>query len=253
MDLRVSPNAHPSVFTTVTSALQSCLGGTWEDRANGLDQRYWDLRVDGDLLTVHLEHLLGIFLCFQPGCSRALVERAAAAIPVQEEWTVRIDLADLFCPGSSPDSKLPLTRLRQAHNHIHGALHVRLGDRLLPRLGFWGPNDVCVGDWLVELHSAIRQLDASPEATFVFDEGEQGQPLFKFRRSAAQLFLSVEDSILSDGPGDPDWKDVPCDYEDFRMQVFRLSGELRSILEGEIGVDTANSWLQEITGRITQV
>ncbi|MHC8338647.1 hypothetical protein [Pseudomonas sp. HLT2-19-2] len=30
--------------------------------ADGLDQRYWDLEVEGQVITLHLEHCLGIML-----------------------------------------------------------------------------------------------------------------------------------------------------------------------------------------------
>jgi hypothetical protein len=240
------------VFTALAEAVRSELGGVWGTQMNGLDQRYWDLLVGEDQLTVHLEHYLGMFLCFRPGCPAHLIERAAAAVPDQEEWTFRIAFSAPFCPGIGSEPLAPLTSLTDQDDHIHAALEIRVQGRLLPRLGFWGPHDVCLNTWLVELRGAVHVLDASPEATVVFDEGEQGQPLFKFRRSSATLFFSIEDSPVSAAPGDPDWREVACDYEDFRFQVFRLFGALRNALMREVGTDQTNAWFHQIEGRITQ-
>ena len=40
--------------------LEQGLGGCWIQKLDALDQRYWDLSVDGHTLTVHLAHYLGI-------------------------------------------------------------------------------------------------------------------------------------------------------------------------------------------------
>jgi hypothetical protein len=36
-----------------------------------------------------------------------------------------------------------------------------------------GPQDVCLNTWLQELLRILRELDVSPDATYVFDEMEQ--------------------------------------------------------------------------------
>ncbi|WP_235661510.1 DUF3630 family protein [Pseudomonas coronafaciens] len=40
--------------------LEQRLGGRWIEKLDGLDQRYWDLLVDENTLTLHLEHYTGI-------------------------------------------------------------------------------------------------------------------------------------------------------------------------------------------------
>jgi hypothetical protein len=50
------------LFNRIASELRLALDGTWSVQADGLDQRYWDLEVEGQVITLHLEHYLGIML-----------------------------------------------------------------------------------------------------------------------------------------------------------------------------------------------
>ena len=49
-------------FEELADAIQRACGGTWTVRLDGPDQRYWDLAVGNALVTLHLEHSLGISL-----------------------------------------------------------------------------------------------------------------------------------------------------------------------------------------------
>lgn len=257
MQLRIYRRSDRSLFEALASSLQKQLGGVWKERLDGFDQRYWDLLVDRQLLTVHLEHYLGIFVAAEstPALpSHELLERAAAAAPVQQDWTVTIGFSGLFSPNVEDSAaQNPLaTGLTDENNHVHGDLKVLVNDRSLPQMGFWGPHDVCCNTWVVELCQAVRTLDVVDEGTYVFDEGEQGQPAFTFRRSSAVLFVSVEDSLISGGVGNPEWKDVPCEYEDFRFHVCRLRGLLRSSLGYHVGQERARTWFHDVDSCITQ-
>ncbi|MCU0074357.1 DUF3630 family protein [Pseudomonas koreensis] len=61
-EIHVSDISDHSLFMRAANELQQGLGGKWLTKACGLDQYYWDLQVDGQVITLHLEHYLGIML-----------------------------------------------------------------------------------------------------------------------------------------------------------------------------------------------
>jgi hypothetical protein len=62
MELQISNLSDWKLFNEVASILQHAFNAIWVVKLDGLDQRYWDLQVDKVLLTLHLEHYLGIML-----------------------------------------------------------------------------------------------------------------------------------------------------------------------------------------------
>jgi hypothetical protein len=62
MEIYLSENADWDLFNRIASEMKQTLGGTWGVQADGLDQRYWDLEVEGQTITLHLEHYSGIML-----------------------------------------------------------------------------------------------------------------------------------------------------------------------------------------------
>lgn len=71
---------------------------------------------------------------------------------------------------------------------------------------------------------------AAAGGEYTFDEGEQGQPAFRFARVGELLSLSIVDSDLSGGRGDPAWQNVTCPYADFRLAVVQFLDTLRADL-----------------------
>lgn len=61
-DIHLSGSSDTESFKRIADELQQTLNGTWTTQASGLDQYYWDLAVDGQVITLHLEHHLGIML-----------------------------------------------------------------------------------------------------------------------------------------------------------------------------------------------
>ncbi|MCX4220515.1 MULTISPECIES: DUF3630 family protein [Pseudomonas] len=61
-DIHLSGSSDTESFKRIADELQQTLSGTWTTQASGLDQCYWDLAVDGQVITLHLEHYLGIML-----------------------------------------------------------------------------------------------------------------------------------------------------------------------------------------------
>jgi len=125
------------------------------------------------------------------------------------------------------DAEVPLTALSGPDEHIHGHLVIAVGDRVVPQMGFWGPHDVCFNTWFEELETVVRELRDRPSATYVFDEGEQGQPAFQFARDDDLLRISVIDSLISDGVGDESFQSVACSWNDFLAQIYGLFENFR--------------------------
>ena len=132
--------------------------------------------------------------------------------------------------ASNSAEHLPLSELERSDGHVHGHLEVRIGCRELPHMGFFGPHDVCFNTWIEELAEVVRQLTASESAIYVFDEGEQGQPAFEFRRRGDMLFVSVVESLLSGASADLKFQSVSCSWFDFHVEVQRFFTEFQQAL-----------------------
>lgn len=50
------------VFRMIADELSKKFKVKWTKKIDGVDQRYWDFRYKGILLTLHLEHYLGIMI-----------------------------------------------------------------------------------------------------------------------------------------------------------------------------------------------
>ena len=137
--------------------------------------------------------------------------------------TVEIRFADLYSELDRGDgfTRVPLSALESTPDwqcvHVHGRIAIEIAGRSLPYLGYFGDDDVCVDTWLVELAAARRALTAG--TTYVFDEGEQGQPAFRFDRHGDTVLVSITKSEISDGTAHPDWQEIACEYAEFCAAV----------------------------------
>ena len=143
------------------------------------------------------------------------------------------------------DEPVSLTFLSDENTHVHGKLRIVVRGCELPRLGFFGPDDVCFNAWVHELTTAARVLVAADPAAHVFDEGEQGQPAYHFERAGSDVFVSVRASMISDGTADPSWERVPCKLEEFVVSVSRFVAAFSSALEALAGEERAESWWKQ--------
>jgi hypothetical protein len=144
-------------------------------------------------------------------------------IAVANLWTYRV--AD-----TGGTEREPVSRLGERRNagHVHGTLTIDIAGRAVPHLGF-GPDDVCLNTWLVELCNVVNAL-AGAVGEYTFDEGEEGQPAFKFARVGDEIVFSINKSALADGAADPEWQDVRFSYPDFRAAVLLFIDDLRAEL-----------------------
>jgi hypothetical protein len=74
IELRLSDDSEQ--FIRLAEEVRKKLSGQWIEKVDGLDQSYWDLDVQGEKITVHREHYLGVsvFSDDQPA-KRSVLER----------------------------------------------------------------------------------------------------------------------------------------------------------------------------------
>ncbi len=143
------------------------------------------------------------------------------------------------------DDPVPLESLN-AEDHVHGELRIEIGGRLVPWLGFFGPDDVCFGTWLDELWQVEEAFRADINGRYVFDEGEQGQPAYLFERSGETAFLSIVDAEYTGGLGDPDWQRVGFSFAEFLAEHRRFRASFIALLYEKAPL-VAAEWLEQNT------
>jgi hypothetical protein len=81
VELRLSKD--PDQFSQLAEFVRKTLKGKWKQQADGLDQSYWDLDVDGKIVTVHREHYLGVsVICDEDEEKVHLLEKLMSALEV---------------------------------------------------------------------------------------------------------------------------------------------------------------------------
>jgi hypothetical protein len=62
IELKICESSDWQLFENIAHRLEQELKGVWVEKIDGPDQRYWDLKIEHEVLTLHLEHYLGISL-----------------------------------------------------------------------------------------------------------------------------------------------------------------------------------------------
>ena len=127
-----------------------------------------------------------------------------------------ISFADLWTYGSESGGSTEresLAALTGAGAHVHGFIEILAQGRPLPALGYFGPDDVCFNEWARELTHLSSAISAAGATTYVYDEGEQGQPSYHFAKVGDEVIVSVRDGI-GGGQADPEWDGVACRLTD---------------------------------------
>jgi hypothetical protein len=109
--------------------------------------------------------------------------------------------------------------------HIHGAMRLEIGGREVPYMGYFGPKDVCLNGWINVLLSVIAAFRAG-QSQYVFDEGEQGQPAYRFDREGETGYLSIVNSTFSDGEADPEFQRVAFQWRDLEPALSEFGAVL---------------------------
>lgn len=132
--------------------------------------------------------------------------------------------------GGDSSKRLPLRSLGGRCTHVHGLLELEVSGKVLPHMGFFGPDDVCFNTWIEELSRITRALADSQSAEYTFDEGEQGQPAFSFRRQGDLLLVSVVASALSGAAEDASSQNISCFWSAFQSAVSAFFASFRKTL-----------------------
>jgi len=141
------------------------------------------------------------------------------------------------------EERLPLSQLSGTYEpegqHIHGELVLKIDSVQLPYMGYFGDDDVCFNTWLYELIHVSKLKD---DEVYTFDEGEQGQPAYKFQRSNNTLFISIVHSLLTGEPGDLQWENKSCDFTQFKEKLQNLVNEFSQNLK-KASPSVCEKWL----------
>ncbi len=158
-----------------------------------------------------------------------------------------IEFADLWTDAIGPagDSERgSLSQLAGAGEHIHGRLEIRVDGRCLPSLGYFGPDDVCLNEWVRALTHLRTAITGDGETTYLYDEGEQGQPGYHFAKVGDEVVVSVRDGI-GGGRADPEWLGVACQAVDVVDAIAAFSRQLESAVISAAG-KRGREWLAAV-------
>jgi hypothetical protein len=155
--------------------------------------------------------------------------------------TVRIWYENLAAMDA--DKRCPLSEL-SVKKCVHGGLRIEIAGRLVPYLGYFGPDDVCFAEWIRELRSAAHVLQ-NAGGRHVYDEGEQGQPAFVFERDGDCGFFSIAEAEFAGGDADPNWQRVRFAPSDLIREEDRFRKEVISQIR-QVAPDVAEMWLKRL-------
>jgi len=146
----------------------------------------------------------------------------------------------------NPNVRLPVSSLpKDGKGHIHGRLEIIVAGRPLPYLGYFGPDDVCMNEWIKELSEAAAKLKSADNSEHVYHDCEQGQPTFRFERCGNLVFISIITSEFSGAKGLPDWQMVECRLDGFLSAVSTFETQFRKLVLSESPVG-GKLWLKSV-------
>ncbi|HJT72485.1 MAG TPA: hypothetical protein VJ720_00675 [Chitinophaga sp.] len=92
-------------------------------------------------------------------------------------------------------------------SHVHGHLQIVIDEKVVPAMGYFGEEDVCLNAWFNVLGTIVRNFESGKDTEYTYDEGEQGQPAFQFVLIRPdEVAFSIVDSAISDGGGIQKWR-----------------------------------------------
>jgi hypothetical protein len=80
----ISDNADWQLFNGVVDAILRNFKGTVLERVDGLDERYWDIEIGTEIVTLHLQHYLGIVLFSQDQGTNDLIREIGRYLEIIE-------------------------------------------------------------------------------------------------------------------------------------------------------------------------
>ncbi|WP_147446970.1 hypothetical protein [Corallococcus sp. CA054B] len=151
---------------------------------------------------------------------------------------MKLELLSAHVPGEDTERR-PLTELHEDEPHIHGELRWTIAGRQVPGMGFWGPDDVCLGEWWDGINATLTGLAA--EGTHTLDSCEQGDSAFLFERRGESVLLSIV-AGMGGGDSNPDWQQVPFAWADWGAAACAFRQQLREWIETKGPRDIPSEW-----------
>ena len=74
----ISDDADWLLFDLMADAVLKKFKGRLVKKADGLDERYWDIEIGNKIITLHLQHYLGIILFAQDKIANDLIEEVGS-------------------------------------------------------------------------------------------------------------------------------------------------------------------------------
>jgi hypothetical protein len=102
-------------------------------------------------------------------------------------------------------------------SHVHGHLQIVIDEKVVPAMGYFGEEDVCLNEWFNVLSTIVRNFESGKDTEYTYDEGEQGQPAFQFVLvKPNEVAFSIVDSAISDGGGSKKWRNKTFPLSDLK-------------------------------------
>lgn len=166
--------------------------------------------------------------------------------------TVEISFENLLVCGNGDDDdedasgRLPMSRLGlDEHACVHGTIRLLIGGRAVPHMGFFGPDDVCLWDWLAHFHEVESAFRTQAEARVFVDAADQSEPAFVWERELETGFLTIAACEWSGGVADAQWQRTPFLVCDFLAAHAKFRFEAREFILREAphcGQEWWNDW-----------
>ncbi len=166
--------------------------------------------------------------------------------------TVEISFENLLVSGYGDDpdedanGRLPMSRLGlDEYACVHGTIRLMISGRRVPHMGLFGPDDVCLWEWLAHFHEAQSAFRAEPNARVVVDAAHQSEPAFVWEREEETGFLTIAACEWSGGVADAQWQKIPFLVDDFFTAHARFRAEAREFILREAphcGLEWWDDW-----------
>ena len=102
-------------------------------------------------------------------------------------------------------------------SHVHGHLQLVIDEKVVPAMGYFGEEDVCLNAWFTVLGTIVRNFESGKDTEYTYDEGEQGQPAFQFVLiKPNEVAFSIVDSAISGGSGGKKWRNKIFPFADLK-------------------------------------
>ena len=148
------------------------------------------------------------------------------------------------CVESNSSGRLPRLGLDE-NACVHGTIRLEIAGRLVPNMGFFGMDDVCLWEWLRYLSDVENAFRAGEHASAVVGGAEQGQPCYVWERDGNSGFLTVADSPHSGGVAHEEWQKIPFHVTDFFAAHAEFRANARAFIVREAphcGLEWWDDW-----------